>query len=448
VTVRPPASLRRRLTRRLLAFQAAVLLLVTAVLAASGSLFDLSSADATIERLRGAVIRDAAGGLALDQGRLAPLRADVPDLWFVIRDRSGRQLSEGAVPAAFAGLGGALDTVGQARLGWTIDDPPGPTGRMRWVGSPAGEIQVLTGSEGPLSLSLIGLSVGLVLLKTVLPILAVMALGTLVATPLVVRGALAGLDRAAAQAQRIDIDQRGARLPVKGLTREVEPLVTAVNGALARLDDGYERQQRFLADAAHELRTPIAILSTRVAALPSGPDRTRLREDVARLATLAEQLLDLQRLDRQAPLEPVDLAEVTRQVLGDLAPLAFAAGYQMAFEEDPGPAVVTGDRRALERALTNLVQNAIDHGGRRGIITVRAAPGRIEVRDQGVGIPESQRDRVFEAFHRLQPQGRGTGLGLDLVQAIMRRHGGRVEVGDAPGGGARFGLVFPLPTAI
>ncbi len=110
----------------------------------------------------------------------------------------------------------------------------------------------------------------------------------------------------------------------------------------------------------------------------------------------------------------------------------------------PGPAVVAGDRRALERALTNLVQNAIDHGGRRGVITVRAAPGRIEVRDQGEGIPVPQRDRVFEAFHRLQPQGRGAGLGLDLVQAIMRRHGGRVEVSDAPGGGVRFGLVFSV----
>lgn len=439
-------SLRRRMILRLLGLQALILLAITVVLSASGTLFNLASADATIEQLRGAVVRDATGGLALDNtAGLASLRAGVPDLWFVIRDRAGHRLSEGTVPTVFAGVGEALDRVGQARMGWNIGDPPGPTGRMRWVDSPAGRIQIVTGSDSPLSLSLIGLAIGLVVLNTVLPIMAVMAVATLVAAPFVVRGALAGLDQAAMEARRIDIDQRGIRLPAADVPTEVEPLVTAVNGALARLDEGYDRQQRFLADAAHELRTPIAILNTRIDALPPGPDKTRLAQDVARLVTLAEQLLDLQRMDRQAPLVRVDLAAIARQVLGDLAPLAFAAGYQMTFEEDTGgrPALVPGDRPALERALTNLVQNAIDHGGRRGVITVRVGQGRIDVSDQGDGVPADQRNRVLEAFYRLHPQGRGAGLGLDLVQAIMRRHGGRVEVGDAAGGGARFSLVFP-----
>src|SRR5439155_15300581 len=135
----------------------------------------------------------------------------------------------------------------------------------------------------------------------------------------------------------------------------------------ARLDQGYARHKRFVADAAHELRTPIAILSTRLESLPSGPDKTRLIEDAARLATLAEQLLDIQRLDRCGhPFAPIDLVSVAQGVAADLAPLAIAAGYELALDAPTTPVEALGDAAALERALTNLVQNAIQHGPRRG----------------------------------------------------------------------------------
>src|SRR5215475_11479199 len=186
---------------------------------------------------------------------------------------------------------------------------------------------------------------------------------------------------------------------------EVAPLVTAVNEALARLDEGYSRHKRFVADAAHELRTPIAILNTRLEALPSGPDRTRLIEDIARLATLAEQLLDIQRLDRcEHPLAPVDLVTVAQGVAADLAPLAIAAGYELSLDS-AAPCVETlGDRAALERALTNLVQNAIQHGPRRGTISIDIGrPATIEVTDDGAGIPMDQRELIFEPFYRLAP---------------------------------------------
>ena len=149
-----------------------------------------------------------------------------------------------------------------------------------------------------------------------------------------VRGALSGLGHAAAEAERIDIDKRGVQLPLKDVPTEVAPLVKAVNAALARLDAGYERHKRFLTDAAHELRTPVAILNTRLAALPATPERARLLQDAARLSTLADQLLDLQRLDRQAEhFAPVDLDGWWRATsVVDLAPMAFAAGYEMSFE--------------------------------------------------------------------------------------------------------------------
>lgn len=444
MTAQQLPSLRRQLVVRLVAFQGAALLLVAGLLVAGGVLLNFRSSDATIETLREAIVRNDDGGLGLrPTPEVAALRRAVPDLWFVVRDRQGHRQSEGVVPPEFAGLDGALDRIGQARLGWNIGDPPRPTARMRWVASPAGEIQIVTGSDGPLSAWLIGLSFGLLLLKDILPILLAMALATLVATPLVVRGALAGLDRAAAQARRIDVGRHGVQLPLDGIPREAAPLVTAVNDALGRLDEGYERHRRFLTDAAHELRTPIAILGTRVASLPAGADKIRLQEDTARLSILAEQLLDLQRLDRgQATMTTVDLVALARQVVSDMAPLAFAAGYEMAFDADV-VVTVSGDGPALERALTNLIQNAIDHGGRRGSIAVSVTtPATISVIDDGPGIPAEERERVFDPFHRLHPKGHGAGLGLHLVQEIMSLHGGRAVIAERSNGGTCMQLVF------
>ena len=442
-------SLKQRLIWRLIVLQTAVLLVIVAALFASGLLFDFRSAEATIETLREAVGRNTTGALVLrPTPGMTTLQAAVPDLWFVIRDRQGQQLSEGPIPPEYARIGDALDLVGQARLGWNIGDPARPTARVRWTDSAAGQVQILTGPAGPASLYLVGLGVSLILLKDVLPIVAVMVLATIVATPSVVRGAMRGLGEAAARAERIDIDRRGMRLPADDVPIEVGSLVKAVNDALGRLDEGYERHRRFLADAAHELRTPITIITTRVAALPSGPEKTRLQEDTARLAMLTEQLLDLQRLDRRSALVPVDLIVIARRVVSDLAPLAFAAGYEVMFEpdgdRDTQPVTVLGDQMSLERALTNLVQNAIDHGGRRGTITVRvAAPGLIEVLDEGNGIPSDQQQRIFEPFYRIHPRRQGAGLGLNLVQEIMHLHGGQVAAADARSGGACMQLIFP-----
>src|SRR5204862_34367 len=128
-----------------------------------------------------------------------------------------------------------------------------------------------------------------------------------------------------------------------GVPVEIVPLVNAVNGALARLDRGYEGHKRFLADAAHELRTPIAILTTRISALQPGPEKIRLLEDMTRLTVLTGQLLDLQRLDReQASFAPVDLVALAERSVLDLAPLAFTAGYEMSFEAETGEIRVDG----------------------------------------------------------------------------------------------------------
>ena len=349
------------------------------------------------------------------------------------------------MPPPFAPIAETLDHVSDARLGWSVGEASPPAGLVKWVDSSAGKVQILTGTEGRITMSRVIEIVPSLFLNVILPIIGVMALTTLIGTPLVVRRAMAGLGQAAAQAERIDIDRRGVQLSTEQVPSEIVPLVNAVNDALGRLDKGYERHKRFMADAAHELRTPIAILTTRVSSLPAGPEKARLLEDTTRLTVLTGQLLDLQRLDQQADaFVAVDLVGIARRVVLDLAPLAFAAGYEMSFDPEAEEIVVNGDQASLERALTNLVQNAIDHGGRRGTITVRVArAGRIEVCDEGAGIPASEREQVFEPFYRLKQGGRGAGLGLDLVRKIMRLHGGDVEAADGPSAGACLRMRFP-----
>ena len=444
-----PRSLRWRLVRRLTALQATMLALfvlaVIAVLWGAGALNTLEPEDDTIDALRDAVVRDAGGGISVRETPAVSKRRDQsPNFWFVVRDREGHSVSQGRVPREYAEIGAALDGIGQARLGWNLDDGPRPTARMKWIETSAGEVQVLTGSGGTVSWRRVVLAASTLFLSVVLPIIVLMSLATLIATPIVIRRTLAGLGRVAAQAEEIDVDRRGTRLALQGVPSEIVPLVSAVNDALRRLDDGYERQQRFLVDAAHELRTPIAILQTRLESIPLGPHGPRVLEDVARLSTLADQLLDLQRVDQGSDgLTDVDIVAMARKVAAELAPLAIAAGYELSFETAAEHVHVHGDQGALERALTNLVQNAIEYGGRKGQIAVRVdRPARISVRDDGPGIPPPHRERVFEPFYRLNGRNRGAGLGLNLVQEIVRRHDGVVTIREAVSGGACIEMTF------
>lgn len=447
-----PYCLRSRLSWRLLALQAALLLALVAVvvgaLCASGFVLAERDEDRVIDVVQRALARSVDGDLTLrSTPDLKQLRAETPDLWFLVRDRQGHSLTEGAVPAEFAAIGGGLDQISQARLGWQMfeDDPRKPAARLKRVDTDAGNVQIITATQGRLTGTKALFMTSLAFLGIALPGLLVMGTATFIATPMIVQRAFRGLDATADQARRIDIHQRGARLSVEKIPLEVVPLVTAVNDALTRLDQGYARHKRFVADAAHELRTPIAILNTRLESLPSGPDKTRLLEDAARLATLAEQLLDIQRLDRCGhPFTRVDLVAIAQSAAADLAPLAIAAGYELELDAPSTPIETIGDAAALERALTNLVQNAIQHGPRRGTIGIRVSkPACIEVSDDGTGIPPDQREQIFEPFYRLSPLDRGAGLGLNMVREIVLLHGGQVSVTDGADGGTCFRMTLP-----
>ncbi|MBQ0750640.1 MAG: HAMP domain-containing histidine kinase [Roseovarius sp.] len=377
-----------------------------------------------------AVARDAAGGLSIVMTpELADLRTEATDLWFVAEDDGGASVVFGTVPENYASLLGRLSDLSYAQLRDRVA-PYDLAAVIRRENTDIGALTIL----GHGALSELGFMVVFATNTIILPIFVLLTLTSLVVTPWIVRRSLAGVSRIAREAEEIDANSRGRRLSEAYVPQEIAPLVRAVNDALRRLDDGYERQQRFIASASHELRTPIAVLASKVDAADSKTVRA-LALDVQRIATMTEQLLDLHRLENNRHDVAIDLAEVGRRVVGDLAPLVIANGGSISLEVvDNEPCI--GDVAALERVLVNLVQNAIDHGGTN--VVVRVLGAALEVEDDGPGIPPTERERVFEPFHRLRPRATGSGLGLNLVQEVMDQHGGRVEILDAPSGGTVF----------
>jgi signal transduction histidine kinase len=374
-----------------------------------------------------AVVRTADDRLAVRMTpELAQLRDKTPDFWFVAEDDTGHAVTFGDVPSQYASLSGGLRGLSYAHLRDRF--PPYRLSAVirREVG-PVGTLTIL--GHGKLT----GVSVVVLLVSNIvaIPIFLALALMSLIVTPWIVRRSLAGVSRIAREAEQIDSDRRGRRLNEAHVPSEIAPLVHAVNDALRRLDEGYERQQRFIASAAHELRTPIAILRVKVEAAGDVATR-RLGGEVERLANLAEQLLDLQRLDAYKHHEVIDLVALVRRLAGDMAPLLVASGRTIEVVIDE-PLPIRGDPGAIERVVTNLVQNAIEHGGRHVIVRVQGTG--FEVEDDGPGIPPEERERVFEPFHRLRPRSTGTGLGLSLVQQVVERQGGRVSIHTAASGG-------------
>lgn len=438
-------SLRWRLVWQLFAFQAGIILLLATVLTVliirsdiGGMLTDPEAVNVAAQ----AAQRDKDGRLALSMTpELKSLQERAPGLWFILRSETGEILQRGPVPEVYRILSEHLDRVSFV----DIRDKASPyalsaTGRA--TESAAGMLDVLAGGVPLIETSFAVLFLSNLLLFLVLVLLALIAI---IALPWIVGRSFRQLSAVAADAERINIDRRGARLAHAGVPSEVRPLVHAINGALERLDHGYERHRRFILDAAHELRTPISILQTRIEAMPSGATQTRLLADAGRIAALSEQLLDLQRIDRDdVTFTRVDLVALCERAAADLAPLSIASGYQLALDTDDRPVFVMGSAGALERCVINLVQNAIEHGGQRGDITIRVASGGvIEVSDDGPGVPPAEREQIFEPFYRLHPRERGAGLGLNLVREVMNRHGGDVSVLDSLTGGACFRLAMP-----
>jgi signal transduction histidine kinase len=233
-----------------------------------------------------------------------------------------------------------------------------------------------------------------------------------------------------------------APLSGDGLPLEFEGVVTGINAMLAKLERSLTLQKEFTSDVAHQLRTPLAVLLLEVSALPPDAARDRIKQELGDLAALVNELLRFaQAEDAMARhRRVVDIAGTTRKVCEDLADVAFVAQKQIELDAPEKGAVVSGHPALIDVAIRNLVDNAVKVSPPRSTISVSVdAERNIVVEDRGPGVPDAQKQLIFERFWRADGRrAPGNGIGLALVRRIAFLHGGDVRVEDRPGGGARF----------
>lgn len=237
---------------------------------------------------------------------------------------------------------------------------------------------------------------------------------------------------------------------------EVRPLVRAVNTLLADLAEEHAARQRFIADAAHQLRTPLAALRLQVDLALREADPERRQAALAnaagvlsRTSSVVGRLLTLSRVDQESAeavaLESVDLGRLAREEAEAWVDRADACGVDLGWEGTSRPVIVPGREVLLREALSNLLDNALVHGGGTPVtLGVTEDPPGVFVEDGGPGIPEAERERVLGRFYRIAgSKGDGCGLGLSIVDEVARIHRARLRIGARDGGGARVVLEFP-----
>lgn len=439
-------SLRRVLSKGMIAIQAAVLVGFT-LLAAVPFLIAINAQQGldeyVVDDIVRSIVRLDAGDFALQpNSSLESIKANYPNFWFILLDADGNTIKQGNVPGPVLLFPQSLIHVSSANLS-DFGDSKTPYAIVRTRNSSVGRLWVMTGGGPAIGLGIFAKAFGNPMF---LGLLFLLSIATLFTIPPLIRRSLLGVEQVARDAELIDIGQSDVRLSYENVPVELIPLVRAFNEALDRLDGGIARQRRFLGDAAHELRTPIAILQTRLELLPDGPDKRQLQRDSARLGSMANELLDIHRMALSPDgFEAVDLVDIAAQVTADLAPLAIDAGCDIEFIGPDVPVKIRGDGSALSRAIANLVHNAMSHGGPKVDIRVEvSADGRVCVSDNGPGIDPEHREEIFWPFHRLSQSPHGAGLGLNLVRDIVKRHGGRITVANGPQGGALFEIHLPL----
>jgi two-component system sensor histidine kinase TctE len=290
----------------------------------------------------------------------------------------------------------------------------------------------------------------------VLQMLAVIAF-VLIGVRQGLRPLLAFRDELAARSARELEPLDASRVPV-----EIEPVVKSLNALLARARTSAEAQRKFVADAAHQLRTPLAgmqaqleLLERDAAALPVRPRVTAVREGLKRLAHTAHQLLTLARAEGSATLErdfvAVDLPRLIEETVTLHLDRALAKGIDLGAET--APVAVRAVEWLLRELINNLVDNALNYTPAGGAVTLRCGPldagAFLEVEDDGPGIAPEERPRVLERFHRASgAPGTGSGLGLSIVNDIVTLHGAHFELGSGHAGrGTRARVEFRAPPA-
>jgi two-component system sensor histidine kinase TctE len=304
-----------------------------------------------------------------------------------------------------------------------------------------------------------------ILVDTLLPLSALIVLMTMIVWA-GIRAGLAPLARL-----RREVENRAptdlAPLHIEVAPRELQSLARALNELLGAARRNVAAQKRFIGDAAHQLRTPLAGLKSQTElALEACADAElrerlqRVHQSATRSAHLVNQLLTLARAEPESALvqdrSPVDLRQLARELTAELVPRALRAGVDLGLDpaleaERAAPVPVLANGLLLREALSNLIDNAIRYAGRGAEVTVRVrregGEAVAEVEDNGPGIPPAERERVFERFVRGTHTGDGCGLGLAIVKEIVERHAGAVRLQDGSAGGLRVVVRLPLQPA-
>jgi len=251
-------------------------------------------------------------------------------------------------------------------------------------------------------------------------------------------------------------------LPVdaKAIPAEIIPVIEELNSLFQRLDDAFEREKRFAADAAHELKTPLAIINTQAqVALCTQDEEVRkqalqkLIKGIMRSTHIVQQLLTLSRMMPESTIkepEEINLTRAATEIVADLAPQAIAKNIEIELIADETPILISGNSTYIAILMRNLVDNAIRYTPEMGTVTIQTEHTSTEaifkVIDNGPGVPEELRERVFERFFRVVGnQASGSGLGLGIVQKIVRLHHAEISLATAPSGqGLEVKVSFPL----
>jgi len=342
-----------------------------------------------------------------------------------------------------------VDGAGSGRF--RVLSQPLPGTNVLLLATPLGEVQRTLGR--------------LVLIELLVTLAVVGTLG--VVAWRLVRVGLRPLDQMTSTAAAIAAGDLTRRVPASGEHTEVGRLGRALNTMLARIETAFaarraseDKLRRFVGDASHELRTPLTAIRGYAELFRRGASERpadlavamrRIEDEAERMGALVDELLLLARLDQGRPLDlgPVDLREVAVDAAFDAK--AVEPGRPVAVDAD-GPVVVLGDEARLRQVAGNLLANVRMHTPPSAAVTVRLAArdgvGVLEVADTGPGLEPEQAERVFERFYRTDPsrsrERGGAGLGLSIVAAIARAHGGRASVSSLPGEGATFRLELPL----
>jgi two-component system sensor histidine kinase TctE len=298
-----------------------------------------------------------------------------------------------------------------------------------------------------------------ILLAMVAPQVALVGIASLLAWLGISRG-LKPLTDLAAQIEARDQNNL-TPVPQAGLPREARVLAERINALLVRVDSAIRAQKRFVADAAHQLRTPLAAVMLHAEWAQRAPDGATEREalralhrSVERAGRVSQQLLSLARTDPGATnaveLKPLDLVALARRVGEEWIPRALKRDIDFGLIVPDTPVRITGDDRLLSELLSNLIDNALRYSSPAGRVSVIVEAGlqpKLAVQDDGPGIPEHERVRIFERFYRMPgSDGDGCGLGLAIVEEIARLHSSTVEVSTGSDArGSRFTVVFGGP---